>query len=186
MTIQVRNNLIMRILTPADAGEVFSLIDRDREYLRQWLPWVDSTDSVGGRERTIAKWESKYAAGSDVILGIFKDERYIGNIGLHDIKDGTAEIGYWLAEGEQGQGIMTDCVRALMSYGFRELELERIFIQCAQENTKSRGIPERLGFRETGRKKDAENLSGNAVDYIQYDMTRQDFLANTQREPDKQ
>jgi len=40
---RLRPDLDLRLLEERHAAPVFALVDRDREYLREWLPWVDST-----------------------------------------------------------------------------------------------------------------------------------------------
>ncbi|MCY4476941.1 MAG: hypothetical protein OXC70_02980, partial [Gammaproteobacteria bacterium] len=32
---------LLRELTGEDAGSLYALVDSNRKYLRQWLPWVD-------------------------------------------------------------------------------------------------------------------------------------------------
>lgn len=174
MTLAVRENLLMRSLTPDDAPEVYKTIDGNRAYLRRWLPWVDGTDSPAVVLSVIGKWEEQRQTGGDPVFGIFTDGRYIGNIGLHDMDRGgkTAVIGYWLAEDHQGGCIMTDCVRTLVRYAFDMLELNTVGIHCAAGNRKSRAIPERLGFGETGILKDGEILYGIPHDLVLYSLDR--------------
>lgn len=177
MVIKVRENLEMRTRTPDNADEVYAVVDSNRAYLRKWLPWVDGTDNVSVIEKVIASWEKEREAGTDYVFGIFKDSLYIGNIGLHDMKktNKSGMIGYWLAENEQGGGIMTDCVRCLVNYGFDSLFLNRIYIHCADSNARSRAIPERLGFVLEGVLRDGECLYGKYFDLAVYGITKSEW-----------
>jgi ribosomal-protein-serine acetyltransferase len=53
---------------------------------------------------------------------------------------------------------MTKACEGFFKYGFKELGLNRIEIRVATENEKSRAIPERLGFVEEGKIREAEWL----------------------------
>ncbi len=53
MKIDVRNNLHMQSLTDENAVEVYSVINKNRNYLRRWLPWVDTTSSSNNITNTI-------------------------------------------------------------------------------------------------------------------------------------
>ncbi len=177
MIISVRHNIEMRTLTLNNSGEVFSLIENNRNYLRKWLPWVDNTDKLAVVEKVIFSWEKEFDYGTDYIFGIFKNDCYIGNIGLHDIKksNNSGMIGYWLSEPEQGSGIMTDCVRCLVNYGFNTMFLNRIYIHCAVSNIKSRSIPERLGFVLEGILADEEYLYGKYYDLAVYGILKRNW-----------
>jgi len=174
MIFKIKDNLLMRNLTTDDAQEVYKVIDNNRVYLRKLLPWVDATDSSTVVENTISNWIKRHEKGSDLVFGIFMDGKYIGNIGLHDIDrdNKKAIIGYWLAEEFQGRGIMTDCVRALIKYAFDTFKLNTISIHCALGNKKSRAIPKRIGFTESGTLKDGETLYGITHDMVVYSLDR--------------
>lgn len=181
MKIDIKEDIYIRTMTPKDAGKVFPVIDANRAYLRPWLPWVDGTDSPAVVEEVIASWEKEWEAGTDFVFGIFKANKHIGNIGLHNMKrsNNSGMIGYWLAESEQAAGIMTDCVRALINYGFSALSLNRIYIHCADKNLKSRAIPERLGFILEGILQDGEFLYGNYFDLVVYGMLKRNWPDNS-------
>ena len=114
----------MRSLSSSDVSTVYKVVDTNRAYLREWLPWVDSTDSPTVTENVIASWEKEFDDRSDVVLGIFESGEYVGNIGLHSLKrpNRSGMVGYWLAKNAQGRGIVTDCVRALVDFGFGTLK----------------------------------------------------------------
>jgi len=183
MRINVRKDVYMQTRVPQDAGEVFEVVDRNRDYLRLWLPWVDDTDSPDVVKRVITSGEKGRESGTELVLGIFKNNRYIGNIGLHDMKktNNSGMIGYWLAQDEQGSGIMTDCVRALVHYGFSALSLNRIYIHCVDKNLKSRAIPERLGFVLEGILQDEKFLYGEYFNLAVYGMLKRCWI-NTAHE----
>ena len=174
MLIAVREHIIMRTLAPKDAAEIYQVIDRDRTYLRTWLPWVDETDSANVTKDVITSWEEDFKNKRDIVLGIFENGRYIGNIGLHGLHNynRSGMIGYWLAQNRQGCGVISDCVRALTNYGFYELGLNRIYIHCAAGNKKSRAVPERLGFLKEGVLQDGEYLYEVFHDLVVYGMVK--------------
>jgi|GEM_PF-210936 len=172
MILNVRENLVMSN-EKIDENERYAIIYENRIYLRQWMSWVDDTTSES-IENVRKRWEEQYKNGTDIALGIYFDEKYVGNIGLHGINHDkkSAEIGYWLAENQQGKGIMTDCVRFFANYAFDELNLNVVDIHCAAANAKSRAIPERLGFRQVDVLKNAENLYGILHDLIVYRLEK--------------
>jgi ribosomal-protein-serine acetyltransferase len=178
MIIKVRENLEMRVRVPEEAEETFAVIDKNRAYLREWLPWVDGTQTVEKVIEVIKNWQKEFEEKKDVVLGIYLDNKYIGNMGLHDINknNNSAMIGYWLAKDAQGKGIMTDCVRALTDYGFNELGLNRIYIYCAFENKKSRAIPERLGYTQEGILQDGTCLYGTYHDEVIYGIVKRNWI----------
>lgn len=77
------------------------------------------------------------------------DGQQIGGIGFHDSPAGhehTAEMGYWLASGHWGRGIMTQAVSAVSDYGFQQLGLVRITAAIFSGNTGSARVLEKCGF----------------------------------------
>ena len=82
---------------------------------------------------------------------------------------------YWLDAAHQGQGIMTACCRAMVAHGFAEWKLNRITIECATENTRSRAIAERLGFKLEGVVREVQWLHDRFVDAALYGMLHSDF-----------
>ena len=86
-----------------------------------------------------------------------------GMAGFHpfDLSNQCAEIGYWLSENEQGQGIITKCCEVLISQAFETYAMQRLQIPAAENNLKSRSVPERLGLKFEGILRNKENLYGN-------------------------
>ncbi len=158
--LPVRDNIMLRFIRPDEAEELYKLVDENRAYLRKWLDWVDDQRSPEASRANILKRIAQAEHGETLDLGIYHGGKLIGSMGFNKIvaKSKRAEIGYWLAEEHEGKGIMTDCARAMLAYGFEELHLHRIEIHCGITNEKSAAIPERLGFRQDGVLRDASFL----------------------------
>jgi ribosomal-protein-serine acetyltransferase len=94
----------------------------------------------------------------------------VGVVGVHhlDWANGKTSIGYWLARDAQGRGVMTAAVRAYVDYAFTTLGLHRVEIEAAVENVRSRAIPQRLGFREEGIRREVERVGERRLDRVVY------------------
>jgi ribosomal-protein-serine acetyltransferase len=174
---KIDNKVALRLVEVRDAEEIFALTDVSREYLRQWLPWVDSTKEVNDTKSWIKAARKSYAENEGMTTVILYKEKIAGVAGFNSIDwtNKIAYIGYWLAENNQGNGIMTKVSKSLTDYAINELKLNRVDIRAAAENKKSRAIPERIGFVKEGRIRQAEMLNDHYVDHIVYGMLAEDW-----------
>jgi ribosomal-protein-serine acetyltransferase len=169
----------LRVLREDDAAELFALTDANRGYLRRWLPWVDLVASEDDSRSFLETVSAQREEGRGPTFGIVHDGVLAGVVGFLPIDrvNRCGEIGYWLAERARGRGVMTQCCRFVVRYGFLTLDLNRIQIAAATENAESRAIPERLGFRFEGILRGRENLYGTFVDHAMYSLLRGEFDA---------
>jgi ribosomal-protein-serine acetyltransferase len=63
----------------------------------------------------------------------------------------------------------------MVNYAFRELGLNRVEIQVATDNMRSRAIPERLGFTQEGILRDDVWLRDRFVDHVVYGMLAREW-----------
>ena len=176
---KIDDSTALRALRKEDAPELFAVTDSNRKHLRAWLPWVDvvlaEADSAAFIETMIAQRE----AGRGPTFAVLRDGAIVGIAGFRPIDrvNRVGEIGYWLAAAAQGRGTMTECCRFLVRYAFLTLDLNRVEIAAATANTRSRAIPERLGFRFEGVLREREALNGTFVDHALYSQLRAEFDA---------
>jgi len=146
--IKVDEQLTLRQLHLDEAEQLFKLIDKDRDYLKKWLPWVDSTESPKDSEQFISDNIQKSQDGTEYGYGIVVDGELTGHISLMHINDGSdPEIGCWIASSMSGQGISTKAGRALTEFGFNTLGLGKIIIKADPKNIGSNKIAEKLGYK---------------------------------------
>jgi ribosomal-protein-serine acetyltransferase len=72
---------------------------------------------------------------------------------------------------------MTNSCRVLVAHAFEELNLNRVEMQCAVENRRSRRIPERLGFRQEGTLLQAEWMHDHFNDLVVYALLASEWRA---------
>ncbi|RKZ11148.1 GNAT family N-acetyltransferase [Candidatus Fermentibacteria bacterium] len=163
------------------AKELFELTDINREYLKQWLPWLDYVKS----ESDTLKFIKKAIAQNENSLGptfvILYKNRIGGVIGYHpfDNLNKIGEIGYWLSQSLQGKGIITLSCKALIKLGFEMYRLNRIQIPAAENNGRSRLVPERLGFKYEGMIREREFLYGKYVNHAMYSILKSEYSENS-------
>jgi ribosomal-protein-serine acetyltransferase len=173
---RIDDDLQLRLLEECHAQELFGMIDRDREDLRTWLPWVDSSRSAGDIAAFIGSARQKLATGTGLTCGIWHRRRLAGVIELRvDPAHRAGEIGYWLAREARGKGSMTRATRALVDHGFADLGLHRIVLRAATGNRASRAIAERLGFTLEGTLREAEWVNDHFEDLAVYAVLRREW-----------
>jgi ribosomal-protein-serine acetyltransferase len=167
----------LRRLEESDADELYRLIEANREYLAQWLPWAEALTLEGSIEfiRTVRRQE---ASNDGFQAALVSEGSIVGMVGFHGVNwpHGSTTIGYWLDEGHQGHGLMTRAVRALVDHAFGVWDLHRVEIQAAVDNHRSRAIPERLGFREEGVRREAERIGDRWHDLAVYALLAPEWV----------
>jgi ribosomal-protein-serine acetyltransferase len=173
--LDLGDGLEVRRLEPGDAETVFLLVEANRERLREWMPWAHATTSPDDTRAFIQGARSSTI--DEEGLGIFVGGVHAGNIGLR-IRDepfSEAEIGYWIGAEHEGRGYVTRACRALIDHAFRVRGSHRVTIKAAPGNTRSRAIPERLGFTHEGVLREAERIEGRYVDHVVYGLLEHEW-----------
>lgn len=177
LEIDLGGGRALRTLEEADADELFVLIDANRPYLAQWMPFVGQTRGIADSLAFIRAARRQYEENRGMQLAILDDGQIIGIAGLHavDWTRRSTSIGYWIAADRQGAGIVTSAVAALLDHAFGRWELTRVEVRAGVLNRRSRAIPERLGFREEGVLRSAERIGTRVIDHVVYAMTAREW-----------
>jgi ribosomal-protein-serine acetyltransferase len=177
--LQVDADIVLVPRHPNDAAETFELVDAHRTALDEWLTWIESTYAVGDVRRYAHFAESQFERHIAFDYAIRWQRLMAGGIGLHnlDLAGRSAHVGYWLGPPFSGRGIMSRAVTVLTDHAFGPLALNRLEIRCVVENTRSRAVAERLGYRQEGILREAYLLHGRFRDIALYAMTAGEWPA---------
>ncbi len=177
LTLKIDDEITIKELGIETAEKLFELIDINREYLREWLSWVDNTSTIDDTILYIQTLFNQDVFSERYVFEIRYNNELAGLIDFHkgDSVNLKAEIGYWLAENFQGKGIITKACVALIDYGFKKAGLNRITIKCALDNKKSQAIPLRLNFKTEGIEREGQYLYGRYHDLLVFSMLKNDW-----------
>lgn len=163
MLLKVNNRLQLKPIGLEDAPLIFQTIDSQRAYLGEWLPFVAFTKTQQDTEEFIRSISVQYQQPSSIVYTILYDDNFAGLIGFKEIdrSNSRAELGYWLSELYQKNGIATTCTKYLCNHAFNLMGMNRIQIKCATQNVKSQQVPVRLNFALEGVERQGERFSND-------------------------
>lgn len=136
----------LRRLTLSDKNRLAELADNSKIAinLRDGFPHPYTVDDA------VKFIENFGVQNPQQVFAIEYDGEYVGNIGLHkgtDVYRLSAEIGYFLGEPYWNKGIITRAVNLICDYGFKNLDIVRIYAGIFEFNTASMRVLEKCGFK---------------------------------------
>lgn len=165
--------------------KLFALIDSQRDYLRTWMPWADSVVCEADITRVL-KENIRYNIGKQKLTTyIYVNDEPAGSVALVriDKEHKKAEIGYWLREDMQGQGIMTQSIKRLMHYVFKTMDINRIYMKVPAGNVPSNLTPNRLGFHYEGTLRQDAVINDAYHDMKVYGILKEDWKEKYAKTP---
>ena len=162
--------LILREYDERDWYDVLAY-QSDPRYLR-FYPWTERTPAdARAFVSQFTGWAREDPRAKFQLAVILRDgEQLIGSCGIRKelLDDQEAELGYEIAPDHWGQGLATEAARAMVSWGFYEIELHRLYGRCLAENHASARVLERLGMRMEGRLRETRRIRGRWHDTLVY------------------
>ena len=139
-------NLVLRPWEEKDAKCLFHFAKNPNiGPIAGWPPHESVEDSLNIIKTVFSKKET-YA--------IVKDDIPIGCVGLlfppdtnHWWGEGTAELGYWIAEEYWGNGFAVEASSVLIKRAFECLDVKQVYASYRVENNQSKRVLEKLGFK---------------------------------------
>lgn len=142
------DRLVLRQLKYED-GEVIQAYFT--EELAKYYDWWPKTIADG--RGFVRFFKTGYEEEQSIRWGITLKpyDKVIGTCGFSDFDHfSRAELGYELSMEHWHKGIMSEALKALIPFGFNEIEMHRIQASIFPENTASIRLLERFGFKKEG------------------------------------
>ena len=176
--------LILRAYTAADAPMYFRLSQRNRSHLTTFESGnaLNSIHSEADAEAVIADFLRCWTDNRAYFLGAFlkgTDEFaaqvYVGVVNpiLPEF-----EIGYIADADHEGKGYVTEAVKGVMTWLFKDLGACRLRLECDETNLRSIRVAERCGFiREGLRRETKRSTDGSCTGDLLYGLLRNEYLS---------
>jgi ribosomal-protein-alanine N-acetyltransferase len=111
-----------------------------------------------------------YPEWLDLVVELKAGSKAVGNVGIGvaDRDQGQASVGWLLGGQYRGQGLATEAVRALVTFGFESMGLHRIYARTGSRNTRSWRLMERIGMRREAQLRQSHKVKGEWDDEFIY------------------
>jgi ribosomal-protein-serine acetyltransferase len=178
-TLKVDDEIELRLVSKQRINELHEVIVKNLDYLAEWMPWAHENYTIEDALSFYERGVQRYLDKQGIDVSIYYQGKIVGGTGFAALEwiYQKAEIGYWIAADMQGQGIVTRSCKSLISHAFSELKLHRVEIHCAFGNTKSRAIPEKLGFKSEGVLREAHLVNNNFSDLVIYGLLADEWAS---------
>lgn len=157
-----------------------SLREQSAEFLAPWEPvWAADHLARKGFTNRVYWAQRSIAGGTALPLFLIRrdDQLLLGAITLDNIRRGPAQagtLGYWIGAPYARQGYMHEAIRSVVHHAFERLDLSRIEAACLPENTASRGVLEKCGFKYEGVAQSYLQINGRWRTHVLYACLRPD------------
>lgn len=162
--------MTLQMIDDTYADQVLAFAVRNKTYLEEWEPLRTEDFYTSSVQQELLRDEAaKNQEGSLCKFWLFLDGRIIGAVALSNIVRGvfqSCHLGYKIDELQQGKGLMTEAVEAVVNHAFHEIRLHRIEANIMPRNQASLRVVQKLGFQNEGTSRNYLKINGKWEDHI--------------------
>lgn len=163
----VFQGLLFREFRDTDAQDFANAARESVDTVGRWMPWCTASFS----EQNALDWFAMCRASRDAQtgheFGVFSEDagRLLGGVGLNAINQQNlfCNLGYWVRQSAQRQGVAHRTVRAMLPYAFNTLGMHRVEIVIAQGNVASEAVARKAGAQFECTARNRLQLNGGPV-----------------------
>ncbi|HWU75826.1 MAG TPA: GNAT family N-acetyltransferase [Rhodanobacter sp.] len=145
------HGLCLRPWQDSDADALHEAVGESIASVGRWLPWCHAGYGREDAVAWIAHCRASWAASTQFAFGIFDAASgvLLGSAGLSECNrpQRGANLGYWVRESRQRQGVAVAAAIRLARFGFEQCGLIRIEIVVLPDNRASRRTAEKTGAK---------------------------------------
>ena len=178
-TRKVDNEIELELATKYIAKDIFDIINKNRDNLKQRFTWLNSVKEPTDTKEYIESRLELMAKGKTIYMAIRYQGKVVGVIDFNSINEDrkTAEIGYILDIEYRGKGIMRRAVKELCNMAFNTMGMNKVIIRCAHNNPKSCNVAKSLGFKLEGTLREFEEINGTLIDLNIFSLLKREYEA---------
>jgi ribosomal-protein-alanine N-acetyltransferase len=176
--------IVLRRYRAGDGPWFYAMSQRNRAHLDRYevenvVLSVKSEQEAEALVRDLAAaWRARecfFMGAFDKGTGAFVAQIYVGPVHW-DVPE--FEIGFFVDVDHEGQGYVTEAVRAAMAWIFRYLGAHRVRLECDDTNVRSRRVAERCGMVLEGHvRENKRNVDGTLSGTLHFGLLKSEFEA---------
>jgi ribosomal-protein-alanine N-acetyltransferase len=180
----VTERLLLRMATKEDIPLIIQYFADNKTYLTPFYPrWSEGFFTEEYWQLQLELNLHEFVNDCSLRLFMFlknNPKKIIGVINFTNFVRGVAQycnVGYSIAETEQGKGFMIEALQTAIEYVFQELKMHRIMANYMPHNQRSGNLLKRLGFVVEGYARDYLLINGQWQDHILTSLTNPSWQA---------
>jgi RimJ/RimL family protein N-acetyltransferase len=176
--------LQLRSYQPGDGKWYYAMSLRNHEHLLRYESENVAANlaSEEAAEEMVGELAGEWAKGNCFFIGAFSKgtaefvaQIYVGTV---DRKLPEFEVGFFADVDHEGQGYVTEAVKAVLGVLFNQLDAHRVRLECDETNLRSIGVAERCGMTREGRlRENKRNPDGSYSGSLIFGLLKSEFKA---------
>ncbi len=180
--------IYLRCYEPGDGQWYHAMGKRYRSHLARYEAdnAAMSIETEQDAEILVRELSAGWRARSYFFIGAFgrKSEEFVAQIYVGPISWDVPEfaIGFFVDQSHEGQGYVTEAVRATLDFIFEQLKAHRVRMECDDTNERSVRVAERCGFVKEGHfRENKVNTDGSRTGTLFFGLLKEEFARGGQR-----
>jgi aminoglycoside 6'-N-acetyltransferase len=177
--------LLLRSYHPGDGRWFYAMSVKNRKHLSRFEAdnVVVNVASEEAAEELVGELEAAWKAHSCFFIGAFEKltDQFVAQIYVGPVDWNLPEfqVGYFADIDHEGQGFVTEGVRAVLAILFEKLNAHRVRLECNESNLRSIRVAERCGMtREGYLRENRHNPDGKYSSSYIYGLLKAEFKVN--------
>ena len=180
-TIELHDGrLLLRPWRDDDVAQLVEAVQESMDNVGRWLPWCRAGYGEDEAVAWISLCRSGWQSGAHFAFPIWDahSEHLLGGVGLNQLDPlhRSANLGYWVRQSSQRQGLAAAAARLVARFGFERLGLVRIEIVALPDNRPSRVTAEKIGATFEAIARNRIWTNERACDAAVYGLIAQDLV----------
>lgn len=161
-----------------DAANLFKYIEENRQRLQDYFPFILQHTSTLESTEAYVEERIKLAEKKEALTYFIIDTTANNIIGITFIKNfdwriAKAELAYNIDKAYEGKGIITEALKHIINYCFTTLQLNKVYLRTAIDNTGSQKVALKNGFKLEGiLSKEFKIFDGTLIDLHYYGLVK--------------
>jgi RimJ/RimL family protein N-acetyltransferase len=171
-------------IRPFEVDDIPALYEAVRESASEsftwWMPWCHADYTLEESSQFVHSRDEAWRNGKELDFAIFDVETgaLLGSVRLSQIsrEHKFANLGYWVRASSMGQGVAPAAALLAAQFAFQDLGLNRVEIEIATENIRSRRVAEKAGAKREGVLRRRIVIGDRVHDSVMYSIVAEDLV----------